>query len=76
RSSDLASGARRAAVPAEARRLAGALTGSIAAQAVTFAAYDALTFRQASVVLFLTLGAAGALRRVATAPAQAQVLAG
>jgi hypothetical protein len=52
------------------RSLAQALAASIAVSVVTFAAYDALSFRMASMTLFLVLGASGALWRLVDRPSR------
>ncbi|MEY2422450.1 MAG: hypothetical protein QOI95_2517 [Acidimicrobiaceae bacterium] len=60
--------ARKASADEETRHLGQALAASIAAGALALATFDALSFPMASGTLFLLIGIAGGLRRVARAP--------
>jgi O-antigen ligase len=59
--------ARAAAQDDETRHLGQVLAGSIAGGAVAFATFDGFSFPQASGLLFLLIGSAGALRRLTRA---------
>jgi polysaccharide biosynthesis protein PslJ len=64
--------ARRAAADAQTRDLAQCLAAAVAAAAVCFATYDALSFSIASGLYFLLLGCIGALWRLTRAQARAE----
>jgi polysaccharide biosynthesis protein PslJ len=59
----IARSARRGAVDEEGRHLAQCLAASVAASAITFTDYDALSFPMASGLMFMTLGFCGAYWR-------------
>ncbi len=63
--------ARLSAADAKARDLGQCLAASVAAAAVSFASFDALTFSIASGLCFLILGCVGAAWRLARAPHRA-----
>jgi hypothetical protein len=63
--------ARQASADEETRHLGQALSASIAAGALAFATFDALSFPMASGTLFLLIGIAGGLRRITRTPARA-----
>lgn len=61
----VARSARRRAVDAEGRHLAQCLAASVAAAAISFSDYDALSFAMASGLTFMVLGCCGAYWRLA-----------
>jgi hypothetical protein len=63
----VARSARRVAVDAEARDLLQSIAASVAAAAVAFSAFDALSFVIAPGLAFLVLGCAGAAWRMTRA---------
>ncbi len=60
----LARGARRRAVDPSTRHLGQALAASIACNVATFITYDAMSFRIAATLLFISIGASAALWRL------------
>ncbi len=69
-----ARGARHRSADPSTRSLGQALAASIAVTLATFVTYDGLSFRVASLTLFMVIGTSGALWRIARAPAPAPEL--
>jgi polysaccharide biosynthesis protein PslJ len=66
-----ARGGRHRSADPSTRSLGHALAASVAVTLTTFVTYDGLSFRVASLTLFLVIGASGALWRLTRAPAPA-----
>ncbi|HVS50239.1 MAG TPA: O-antigen ligase family protein [Candidatus Dormibacteraeota bacterium] len=69
-----ARGARHRSTDPSTRSLGQAMAASIAVVFATFVTYDGLSFRVASLILFIVIGASGALWRLVQSPAPAPEL--